>query len=72
VQLSIPEAGSLPAQPTVSAWLYQPSESGERVGLATTVGAVESYWSGNVAPAVFPAWSVQLPVGAALPLSGPL
>ena len=72
VQLSTPEAGSLPAQPTATGWSYQPLESGERAGLATTAGAVASNWSGNVADAVFPALSVQPPVGPALPLSGPL
>src|SRR3954454_2180404 len=72
VQLSTPEAGSVPAQPTVIAWLYQPFASGTRVGLAATAGAAASNSSGKAADAVFPAWSVQLPLGAALALSGPV
>ena len=72
MQLSTPEAESLPAQASTTGRSYQPLESGERVGLAITSGAVASYWSGSVAAAVFPALSVHPPLGAALPVSGPL
>jgi hypothetical protein len=47
-------------------------ESGTRVGLADTTGAVASYWSGKATAVEFPALSVQAPLGAALALSGPL
>ena len=64
---------SLPLQPIVTWWLNQPFASGERAGAAEpATGAVESYLSGKEADAALPAWSVQVALGAAPALSGPL
>ena len=72
VQPAIPDVASPPENETVSAWLYQPFESAPRAGVAATpVGALASYCNGNDAEPTFPALSVQEPVTAALPSSGP-
>jgi hypothetical protein len=67
VQEAIPEVASAPLQLIPTAWLYQPFWSVPRAAAAETfVGAVESYLSGNeAAELVLPAWSVQVPLGAA-------
>jgi hypothetical protein len=73
VQEATPDVGSVPAQLTWTAWLYQPFTSAVRPGVAVTVGGVSSNLSGKeTVELVFPALSVQLPFGAAEPLSGPL
>ena len=73
VQEATPDVGSVPAQLTWTAWLYQPFTSAVRPGVAVTVGAVSSNLSGKeTVELVFPALSVQLPFGAAVPLSGPV
>src|SRR5215475_990008 len=66
-----PDVPSVPENETVSAWLYQPFESGPREGVPATEGAVESYWNEAVAGSTLPALSVQEPLTAALPVSGP-
>ena len=71
-QLAIPEVLSLPFQVTVTGLLYQPFVFGPRSALGANVGAVESYLSGKVFVPTLPALSVQVPLGTALPLSGPL
>ena len=38
----MPDVASVPLKETVSAWLYQPFESGLRPGVAVTVGPVPS------------------------------
>jgi hypothetical protein len=70
----MPEVASEPLQLIPTAWLYQPFWSGALAAAAETlVGAVESNLSGKeTVPLVFPAWSVQVPLGAALAESGPL
>jgi hypothetical protein len=74
VHVAIPEVASLPLQLIPIAWLNQPLLSGSRAAEAETpVGAVASYLSENAKAAeVLPALSVQTPLGAALPESGPL
>jgi hypothetical protein len=73
VQDAIPDVASEPLQATPTAWLNQPFWSGARVDTAATlVGAAESYLSGKDFELTFPALSVHVPLGAALPLSGPL
>ena len=72
MHVSIPEVASLPVKPTVSAWLYQPLESGGRDGLApVTCGAVASYMSANARTVVLPATSRQEPLTERLGPSGP-
>jgi hypothetical protein len=71
-QLAIPEVLSVPFQLIVTGFLYQPFAFGARSGLGANTGDVESYLSGKVFEPTFPALSVHVPVGAALPLSGPL
>src|ERR671932_2390341 len=69
----MPEVVSLPLQVIATEWLNQPFWSAARAAAAETlVGAVASNLSGKEAAAEFPAWSVQVPLGAALPESGPL
>jgi hypothetical protein len=71
VQLPMPEVASLPLNATLSAWLYQPFESGAREGTAVKpVGAVASYESPSEAVPTLPALSVQLPPTDALAESG--
>jgi hypothetical protein len=41
---AIPE-NALPWNPTASGWLYQPPESGGRVGVAEAVGEEVSTWT---------------------------
>jgi hypothetical protein len=69
--VSTPEAGSAPTQPIVSPWLYQPFESGARLGAGETTGGVASYLIWLVAEPALPALSVQIPAEAALWPSGP-
>ena len=74
-QLAIPEVLSLPFHVTVTGLLYQPLAFAARSGLGASTGAVESYLIGfgrTSEEEVFPAWSVQVPLGAMLALSGPL
>jgi len=71
-QLAIPEVLSLPFQLTLTGLLYQPFAFGARSGLGANTGEVESYLSGKVFEPTLPALSVHVPLGAALPLSGPL
>ena len=68
VQEAIPEVASEPLQLIPTAWLYQPFWSVPLAAAAETpVGALESYLSGKeTAELVLPAWSVQVPLGAAL------
>src|SRR5215472_16911208 len=67
----MPEVPSVPVKATLSAWLYQPFESGARAGTAVTpVGAVASYWSPSEAEPTLPALSVQVPPTDALAESG--
>ena len=40
--VSTPDVASVPEKVTMSAWLYQPFESGARPGVALTVGPVAS------------------------------
>ena len=62
----------MPAKLTVSAWLYQPFESGARAGVAVTTGPVPSYWKLKAPAAlVFPARSLHVPETEAFALSGP-
>jgi hypothetical protein len=74
VQAAIPDVASFPLQLIPIAWLNQPFWSGSRAAVAETpVGAVPSYLTPNAKAAeVLPALSVQTPLGAALPESGPL
>jgi hypothetical protein len=73
VQFATPEAASVAAQLIVTAALYQPFGFAWRSGVAVTFGAVESYLSGYATVAeTLPATSRHVPLGAALPLSGPL
>src|SRR4029453_13862355 len=68
----MPEVPSVPAKPIVSAWLYQPFESGAREGGAVTTGPVESYWKLKLLAAlVFPARSRQVPETEPVASSGP-
>src|SRR4051794_8914186 len=71
LQLSIPAPGSVPLAVAATAWLYQPFASGGLASATVTVGGVESYWSENVALALLPALSAQLPETVALAPSGP-
>jgi hypothetical protein len=72
VQLSTPEVASAPAKATLTPWLYHPLESGDRAGLALTVGAVASYFNENEPGALtLPATSRHVPATAAAALSGP-
>ena len=71
-QLAIPEVASLPFHVTVTGLLYQPLAFGSRSGLGAKTGGVESYLSGNEVEAELPARSVQVALGAAPALSGPL
>jgi hypothetical protein len=71
-QLAIPEVLSLPFQLTVTGLLYHPFAFGARSGLGAKAGGVESYLSAKETEAAFPAWSVQVALGAAPMLSGPL
>ena len=71
-QESTPDNGSVPRKATVTAWLYQPLESGSRSGFASTLGGVASYLSSNPVPLLFPALSVQLPETDVWSVSGPL
>ncbi len=66
----MPAVASLPAKLTVSGWLYQPSLSAARLGLAVAVGGVASYLKGRLAVVTLPALSVQVPLTVALGLSG--
>ena len=61
----------MPAKVTVSAWLYQPFESGLRAGVAVTCGPVASYMSAKARTVVLPATSRQEPLTEASDLSGP-
>ena len=70
-QVSIPEVASVPLQLIVSGLVYQPFALAERLGLAETTGAVPSYSKLSCFDAEFPALSWQVPVNAAVPLSGP-
>ena len=63
---------SVPANETVSGWLYQPFASGDRPAVPATAGGVESYWNGSAPLPVLPALSRQVPYTAALAVSGPL
>jgi hypothetical protein len=56
----------------VTGFRYQPFAFGARSGLGAKMGEVESYLSGKVFEPTLPALSVHVPLGAALPLSGPL
>src|SRR5262249_28586985 len=47
VQEATPERLSVPENPTPTAWLYQPFESGARAALAVTVGGVASILVGT-------------------------
>src|SRR5262245_20292193 len=47
VQEATPERLSVPENPTPTAWLYQPFESGARAALAVTVGGVASILMGT-------------------------
>jgi hypothetical protein len=68
----MPEVPSVPAKPTVSAWLYQSFKSGAREGVAVTTGPVESYWKLKLLAAlVFPARSRQVPETEPVASSGP-
>jgi hypothetical protein len=68
----MPDVASVPANPTVNAWLYQPFESGARLGVAVTTGPVESYWKLNALFAlVFPARSRHVPLRVPVASSGP-
>ena len=59
-------------KPTVSAWLYQPFESGAREGVAVTTGPVASYWKLKALLAlVFPARSRHVPLTVPVASSGP-
>jgi hypothetical protein len=74
-QLAIPEVLSLPFHVTVTGLLYQPFPFGARSGLGASTGGDESYLIGFGSVSgeeVLPAWSVQVPLGATLALSGPL
>src|SRR4029453_14236877 len=69
----MPEVPSVPAKPIVSAWLYQPFESGAREGVAVTTGPVPSYWKLKLVAALeFPARSRQVPETEAFAESGPV
>ena len=74
VHVAIPEVASFPLQLIPIAWLNQPFLSGFRAAEAETpVGAVASNLSENAKVVeVLPALSVQTPLGAAPPVSGPL
>ena len=62
----------MPAKPTVSAWLYQPFESGARLGVAVTTGPVASYWKLKALLAlVLPARSRHVPLTVPVGSSGP-
>ena len=68
----MPEVGSAPVKPTVSAWLYQPFESGLREGVAVTLGLVSSYWKlKGLLALMFAARSRQVPLTLAFAESGP-
>jgi hypothetical protein len=74
-QLAIPEVLSLPFHVTVTGLLYQPFPFGARSGLGASTGGDESYLIGFGSVSgeeVLPAWSVQVPLGATVALSGPL
>jgi hypothetical protein len=62
---------SLPANDTVSAWLYQPFASAARLAAAAVAGGVASYFSGRLDAPTLPALSVHEPLTVALALSGP-
>jgi hypothetical protein len=62
---------SVPKNPTVSGWLYQPFASGPRDGLGVVEGAVASYLTAADAGSTLPALSRQEPLTEALLLSGP-
>jgi hypothetical protein len=70
LQLSMPDVASAPWWLTVTEWLYQPFLSVARAE-EFACGFVESYFSDSEGVAVLPAMSVQVPLTAALPLSGP-
>jgi hypothetical protein len=63
---------SLPEKETLRAWLYHAFESGARLAVPLTAGAVSSYLNPTAPVAVLPALSRQLPETAAPALSGPL
>jgi hypothetical protein len=70
VQVTGPEVASLPLQPIVTGFLYQPSALGAVSGAAElATGGVESYLSGKETEAELPAWSVQVALNVALALS---
>jgi hypothetical protein len=71
LQVSTPEVASVALHEIVTGWLYQPFWSGARPGVAVTVGAVASYFTGNEEEVGLPALSVQLPDTEAPALSGP-
>src|SRR5918995_5461735 len=67
----MPDVASKPPKLTVSGWLYQPFASAGLEGKLWAVGAVSSYLRSRDANAAFPAWSRQVPLTTAMPLSGP-
>jgi len=69
-----PDVASVAVTFTPTLSLYQPLELGARVGAAVTLGLVSSNlnWGEVRVVLVLPALSVQLPLTAAVALSGPL
>jgi hypothetical protein len=64
--------GSVPENPTVRGWLYQPLLSGAGTDAVTLTGAVASYPNVKAAELVLPALSVHEAETFAVGLSGPL